>query len=173
MSPRAVLVGLPGSGKTTTGRALATRLGIEFLDTDELIERAVGRPVTQIFAEEGEAAFRAAEAQAVANALAAFDGVLALGGGAILIADTRQALVDSGVPVVLLHTSMSALVRRVGDGQGRPLLAGSPVTRLGELASQRDALYRAVAGLAVDTDGRSPDQVAAAVADLLPAARVR
>lgn len=173
MSPRVVLVGLPGSGKSSTGRALAARLEVDFVDTDELIERAVGRPVTEIFAELGEPAFRAAEAEAVASALDGFHGVVALGGGAILGAETRRVLLDSGVPVVLLHTSMSALVKRIGDGSGRPLLAGSPVSRLAELASQRDAYYRSVARLAVDTDGRTPDQVAVAIVDLLAAAQVR
>jgi shikimate kinase len=173
MSPVAVLVGLPGSGKTTTGRALAARLGVGFVDTDVLIEQATGRSVTEIFAADGEPAFRAAETQAVTAALTEVDGVLALGGGAVISPDTRRVLVDSGVPVVLLRTSLSALAQRVGDGRGRPLLAGSPTSRLADLASARDPLYRTVAGLAVDTDGRTPDQVAAAIADLLATVRAR
>lgn len=166
MSPRLVLVGLPGSGKTTVGRVLAQRLGVAFIDTDDLVVEATGRQVSQVFAEQGEAAFRSAETDAVARALEG-DAVVSLGGGAVLSRHNRQALLDSGVPVVLLHASMTVLAGRVGDGSGRPLLSGSPVTRLAELASARDGYYRAVARFAVDTDARVPEQVADAVIQVL------
>src|SRR5215467_13169981 len=103
MSPRAVLVGLPGTGKSTTGRRLAKILVVKFADSDELIEAAEQRSVATIFEESGEPAFRAAEAAAIQNAIANFDGVLSLGGGALNDPSTRVALRESGVPVVLLR----------------------------------------------------------------------
>ncbi len=90
-----MLVGLPGAGKTTSGRRLANRLGVAFVDSDALIEARAGMPVPQMFAEQGEAAFRALEADVIADALVSFDGVLSLGGGAVLDEGTRARLVGS------------------------------------------------------------------------------
>lgn len=164
MTPRAVLVGLPGAGKSSTGRRLAKILAVAFADSDELVEAAAGRTVAELFAAEGEAAFRAAERAAVLDALAGFDGVLALGGGAVGTPELRTALLSSGVPVVVLTASLAALGARVGDAATRPLLAGDPGARLAALAAEREPLYAAVATLAVDTDGRTPGQVAATIA---------
>jgi shikimate kinase len=164
MSPRAVLVGLPGAGKTTTGRRLAKMLGVGFVDSDELVVAATGRRVPEIFAESGEAAFRAAEASAIAAALREFDGVLSLGGGALTTESTRLALRESGVVVVLLRAPLGTLRTRVGTGRSRPLLADDPSARLAELASERNPLYEAAATLSVHTEHRTPGQVAAVVA---------
>jgi shikimate kinase len=164
MSPKVVLVGLPGSGKSTTGRRLAKILVVRFADSDDLIEKQTGRRVREIFAESGEVEFRRIEAAAVAAALAGFDGVLALGGGALATPATRHALAASAVPVVLLQAPLPTLIRRVGDGRTRPLLADDPATRLATLAEEREPLYRAAATLVVDTERRTPGQVAATVA---------
>ena len=161
MTPRAVLVGLPGTGKTTTGRRLAERLGVGFADSDDLVEQRAGRSVRAIFERDGEAAFREAEADVISAALTAFDGVLALGGGAILAESTRAALAVSGAPVVLLRAELSTLAARVGRAQDRPLLAGDPVGRLAALAAERAPLYENVATAVIDTDGRSAKRVAA------------
>jgi shikimate kinase len=169
VSPRAVLIGLPGTGKTTTGKCLARRLGVAFADSDQLVESRAGRNVSEIFAASGEPAFRAAEAEAITAALAGFDGVLALGGGAILAASTRRALSAAAVPVVLLRARHATLVRRVGPAVERPLLAGDPPARLAQLAAERGPLYRQVATLVVDTDARTGDQVAAAIESTLTA----
>lgn len=169
MTPRAVLVGLPGTGKTTTGRALAERLGVPFADSDDLVELRDGRTVRAIFDQDGEPAFRAAEAEVIAAALREFEGVLALGGGAILAAATRAALVTSGVPVVLLRAELATLSARVGPAQSRPLLAGNPVGRLATLAAERQPLYESIATVVVDTDHRQPQQIAVAVAESLAA----
>src|SRR5438309_8607270 len=115
MSPRALLVGLPGTGKSTTGRRLAKILDLPFADSDDLVEAAQGRTVREIFADAGEPAFRAVEAAAVAEALVGFEGVVALGGGALTTPATRAAVADSGVPVVLLRASLETLGSRVGD----------------------------------------------------------
>jgi shikimate kinase len=164
-----VLVGLPGSGKTTTGRELAARLGVAFEDSDDVIVRTAGRSVPEIFAADGEAGFRGVEAVAVADALAAFDGVLALGGGAVLTESTRRALASAGVPVVLLRTEVPELLQRLGSGRGRPLLADDVEARLRELIVERSELYRQVATVTVDTDGHTVTEVAEAIEARLPA----
>jgi shikimate kinase len=164
MTPRAVLIGLPGVGKSTTGRRLAKIFGLSFADSDDLIEAATGRTVRQLFDERGEAAFRALEAAAVDEALHTFDGILALGGGALTTESTRAALVQSAAPVVVLRARVATLLNRVGDASSRPLLAGDPAGRLRELADERTAVYAELADLAVDTDGRTTGQVAATLA---------
>jgi shikimate kinase len=164
MPPKAVLVGLPGTGKTTTGRRLAKVLAVPFADSDDLVTEVDGRDVQTIFAEAGEPAFRAAEASAVGAALVDFDGVLSLGGGALGAPQTREALIASGVPVVLLRARLATLGERVGDGRSRPLLSVSPRERLAVLARERSELYESVATFSVDTDGKTPGQVAATVA---------
>jgi shikimate kinase len=167
VSVRAVLVGLPGSGKTTAGRRLAATLNVPFADSDELIEVCAGRSVPDIFAAGGEETFRVLEARAVAAALDDFDGVLALGGGAVLSPATRAALMASPAPVVLLRTRVATLVERLGDGRGRPLLRGDLAGGLAQLAEAREALYREVATFSVDTERRSPRRVAEVIAGLL------
>jgi shikimate kinase len=167
VSPAAVLIGLPGVGKTTTGRRLAKRLGVGFEDSDRLVEQQAGASVAEVFAERGEAAFRALEAAAVVTALSDFDGVLALGGGAVADPATREALRSAGCPVVLLRASVGTLTRRVGGGEGRPLLAGDPAARLAELARARAPLYDQVKTHVVITDRRSTSRVAAEIAELL------
>jgi shikimate kinase len=163
VSPRAVLVGLSGVGKTTTGRRLARRLGVAFADSDELVEARAGRSVSEIFASAGEDAFRTAEREAIAAALSGFDGVLALGGGAVLAGSTRAALTEAAVPVVLLRADVATLARRLGPADDRPLLAADPPRRLAALAAEREALYREVATLVIDTDALSSSEVAATI----------
>jgi shikimate kinase len=167
VTPRAVLVGLPGSGKTTSGRRLANRLGVEFVDSDALVEARAGQTIGELFSEQGESAFRLLEAEVIAEALKSFDGVLSLGGGAVLDAGTRANLARSGVPVVLLRSSIRTLSRRVGDGRGRPLLADNPHAALGKLATAREPLYREVATLVVSTDRRTSSRVSAEIAERL------
>jgi len=167
MTPRVVLVGLPGTGKTTTGKRLAKILGVDFADSDDLVEASAGRSVTELFAADGEPAFRAAEAAAIQSALHAFDGVLALGGGAVVDAGTRAELQASAATVVLLHASLPTLAGRVGGGEARPLLVADPAQRLEQLAAARREAYDSVATVTVDTDGRTPSQVASHIAAVL------
>lgn len=164
MSPRVVLIGLPGTGKSATGRRLAKILAVPFADTDELVEQSTGRRVGEIFAEDGETAFRATEADTIAGALTSFDGVLSLGGGALTTAATRDRLAASGVAVVLLDAPLPTLLARIGDASSRPLLREDPPTRLAALAEERRPVYRAVATLTVDTENRTPGQIAATIA---------
>lgn len=162
--PRVVLVGLPGTGKSAAGRRLAKILAVPFADTDDLVEQATGRTVAQVFAGGGEAAFRAVEAEVVAEALASFGGVLALGGGALTTAATRERLAASGAPVALLDAPPAVLLARIGDAGSRPLLRADPAARLAALAAERDPTYRACASFTVDTENRTPGQVAATIA---------
>lgn len=164
MSPQVVLVGLPGAGKSTTGRRLAKILAVPFADSDALIEQREQRSINELFAERGEQGFRVIEAEVVAGALQTFDGVLSLGGGALTSAATRGVLAASDVPVVFLRATLDQLSQRVGDGRTRPLLTGNPEARLASLAADRAATYDEFATIVVDTDGRSPGQVAATVA---------
>lgn len=166
MTPRVVVVGMPGAGKTTTGRRLAKILALPFADSDDLVAAATGRSVVELFAERGEAVFRAAEHDAIRRALDEFDGVLSLGGGALTTQRTRSAVAGCGAPVVLLRAELATLGERVGAvaGAARPLLAGDPAARLAELVAARLPLYEEVATLTVDTDGHTSAQVAATIA---------
>ena len=156
--PRVVLVGAPGSGKTTVGALLAQAWAVEARDTDADIVAAQGRSVADLFLEEGEEHFRTLERAAVADALAGHDGVLSLGGGAVLDPGTR-ALLD-GRPVVFLRVGLSDAVKRVGLGSGRPLLLGNVRSRIKALLDERTPVYEGVASLVVETDGRTPEDVA-------------
>lgn len=161
MPPRVVLIGLPGTGKSSVGAEVARRLGVPFADSDELVTAQTGRSVTEIFAAQGEPVFRQLEAELIAEALGSFDGVLALGGGAVTTGAVRQDLVDSGVPVVLLTAGQDELLTRLAAAETRPLLAGDPAARLAELAEVRSARYAEVATGSLDTGGRSVVEVAA------------
>ena len=165
MAPVAVVVGPPGAGKTTVGRAVADLLGVPFADSDVLIEATAGKPIPEIFFDDGEPAFRALEVEAIAGALASFHGVLALGGGAILDEGTRAKLADH--TVVFLSVELTDAVKRVGLGAGRPLLSINPRATLKYLMEQRRPLYTAVASHVVATGGRTPQQIAAEVVALL------
>jgi shikimate kinase len=156
--PRCVLVGMMGAGKTTVGELVAAALGVEFRDTDADIVAAAGKPISEIFVDDGEDAFRALERETVAAALATCDGVLALGGGAILTEETRVLL--RGHTVVYLSVELADALSRVGFGAGRPVLAINPRATLKYLLDQRRPLYREVATLTVITDGRKPEEVA-------------
>ncbi|GAA4254913.1 shikimate kinase [Dactylosporangium darangshiense] len=158
MSPRAVIVGAPGAGKTTVGELLAARLGVPFRDADAVIEERAGKPIPEIFFDEGEEHFRALETATLVAELAGFDGVLALGGGAVLAEENRKAL--AGHTVVYLAVQFADAVSRVGLGAGRPLLAINPRATLKHLLDQRRPLYEAVATVTVSTDGREPEEIA-------------
>jgi shikimate kinase len=165
--PKCVLVGPMGAGKTTIGELVAKALGVEFRDTDADIEQTAGKPIPEIFIDDGEAAFRTLERAAVASALRSHDGVLALGGGAVLAEETRAVL--RGHMVVYLSVELADAVKRVGLGAGRPLLAMNPRATLKYLLDQRRPIYLEVATHTVITDGREPEEIATEVLDKLRA----
>jgi shikimate kinase len=156
--PLAVLIGPMGAGKTTVAELLATRLGVAVRDTDADVEVTAGKPVSEIFVDDGEATFRDLEREAVALALGEHLGILSLGGGAVLDERTRAAL--AGHPVVFLRVGLTDAVKRVGLGTGRPLLLGNVRARVKQLLDERTPIYESVATIVVDTDGRTPQQVA-------------
>jgi shikimate kinase len=143
MNPRVVLVGVPGSGKTTIGRQLARAMRVDFRDTDADVESSVGMSIPDIFVSLGEPAFRHLEAEAVAIALAEHDGVLSLGGGAILNSETRELLRDQ--TVVWLDIDLATAAQRVGMNKSRPLLLGNVRNTLKRLLEDRAPLYASVA----------------------------
>jgi len=167
--PLVVLLGPPGAGKSTVGALLAQRLGTTLLDTDAVIEERVGARVADIFVDRGEAYFRALEREVVLAALAEHEGILALGGGSVTNDDVRAAL--TGHCTVLLDVGLAEAVRRVGLDGARPLLLGNVRGSMRRLMDARRPLYEQVARHVVATDGRSPEDVAAEVADRLGAAR--
>ena len=165
--PVAILIGPPGAGKSTVGPLLAARLGVGFADTDDRVEAVAGKPVGDIFVDDGEQAFRALEREAVAWAVSGAGGelrggVVGLGGGAVLDPGTQQLL--AGRPVVYLATGFAALAKRVGLDRPRPLLAGNPRAMLLALLEQRLPVYEKLASITVSTDERAREEIAADVA---------
>jgi shikimate kinase len=172
IAPLAVLIGPPGSGKSTVAARLADRWSVTARDTDADVVEIDGREVSEIFIESGEAAFRALEREAVCEALTSHGGVLALGGGAILDTETQADLRDyvaSGGVVVFLNVGLATAARRVGLAQSRPLLAGSPRAAWKRLMEERRATYESLATMIVETDGLSPREIATRIAEAVGA----
>ena len=167
--PVAVLTGPPGAGKSSVGPMLARLLGVGFRDTDDDIEATAGKPVSDIFVQDGEPAFRKLEREAVAAALREHRGVLSLGAGAILDPGTQELL--AAHPVIYLETQFETSARRVGMDRPRPMLIGNPRARLRQLFEERLPIYEALATVAVPTDDYDPAEVAEEIAEKLAVPR--
>jgi shikimate kinase len=158
VTPLVVLVGPPGAGKSTVGQLVAERRGTAFRDTDTDVEAAAGERISEIFVGRGEAEFRALERDAVREALDTHDGVLALGGGAVIDETTRKLLTEHRV--VFLDVSIGDAAGRIGLNRDRPLLLGNPRAQLRTMLEERRPLYLEVATVTISTDGKGPDEVA-------------
>lgn len=165
MAPQVILIGPPGSGKSTVGSCVAGLLDAGFRDTDVDIERATKRTIPEIFFEDGEPVFRALEREAVSLAVGEHAGVLALGGGAIMDSQTEEVL--TGLPVVFLDVSLTAATPRVGLNKSRPLLLGNPRAQWLKLMGARRPIYERIARWTVNTDNRSQNEVAEEIVGLL------
>ncbi|MCV7193594.1 shikimate kinase [Mycolicibacterium brumae] len=175
MAPKAVLIGMLGSGKSTIGRRLAKALGVGFLDTDSAIVEITGRSIPEIFAADGEAGFRKIEEQVIRDALDSHDGVLSLGGGAVTTPGVRQAL--AGHTVVFLEISAGEGIRRtLRNNDNRPLLSGGDLAaKYRRLMAARTPLYRKTATVRISTSRRNPSvvvrQLVAKLQNTVPAQR--
>ena len=159
--PAVVLVGPPGAGKSSVGRLLASRLGVPFVDTDDLVKREAGKPVGDIFVEDGEQVFRELERGAVARGLEAIGlrgGVLALGSGAVLDIEVRQ-MISRGT-VVYLEAAFATVAKRSGLDRPRVVIPGNPRGMLRAMLDERRPIYAELAELTVSTDGMAPEEVA-------------
>ena len=165
--PQVILIGPPGAGKSSVGKALGRRLSMNFADTDSLIEEQSGLRVSEIFLDKGEPFFRELEREIVLRELTNFDGVLALGGGAVMNADVESALRQSLDPICFLDVSLSSAAPRIGFNRDRPLLVGNPRAKWQELMNIRRPIYESLATLTVSTDSGTPSQIAQEVADIL------
>lgn len=173
MTPRVLLIGMMGAGKSTVGDALSARLGWPYLDSDLEIIRHTGMTVPEIFAERGEASFRAEEARVLAEATTS-DGpvVVSVAGGAVLAPDNRHRIAAGGL-VVWLRAEVTTLARRVGTGTGRPLLGADPAAALARLYTERRDLYAQLADVVIDVDGQRVEDIADAIVAALAERGVR
>jgi shikimate kinase len=167
MTPRAILIGAPGAGKTTVGGILARELGCEFADSDQLVEVAHGQSVPDIFVTQGESVFREWEHLAITQAISGFGGVLSLGGGAVMNLDTARELQESNAPIFWLEVSSSVAFRRAGLSAPRPLLVGNVRANLVSLLETRTPIYESLATYRIDANTLDPQQLAQQISDLL------
>ena len=155
--PAAILIGPPGAGKTTVGALVATRLQVAFLDTDAAIEAVAGKPVGDIFIDDGEPAFRALERAAAERALAASGAVVALGSGAVLDPGIQQLL--AGQPVAYLAAGFTVVARRLGLDRPRVIIPGNPRGRLRSMLEERRPIYERLATFTVSSDDLAPEEI--------------
>ncbi len=167
--PRAILIGPPGSGKSTVGKSLAKRLKCDFVDTDAVIEADSGKKISEIFIEDGEPFFRKLEESAVSSCIQSAHGIVALGGGAVLSPLTQELLSPLRASVILLNVSISQAAPRVGFNRERPLLAVNPRQQWQLLAEKRAPIYKSLAGFEISTDSMKPQEVAEEIAKYLEA----
>lgn len=170
MKPLVVLAGPPGSGKSTVAQALSEILNVNARDTDADVERNAGKRISDIFVDDGEDAFRQLEVAAVATALTESDGIVALGGGAVMNPTTQANLEsyrEAGGLVVFLDVTLSFAAPRVGFNQARPLLLGNPRAQWKILMDARRPTYKAVSNLEILTDNRLPQEIAQEIAEHL------
>ena len=159
MAPRVILIGPMGSGKTTIGSLLAQRLGLNFRDTDHLIEEQEEKTVSQIFLDQGEDAFRAIEKRVLREELLTDGTVLSLGGGAPISIDAQSALRAISSHIIFLDISLSTVAPRIGFNRDRPLLLNNPRGQWQTLMEARRPIYEAVADTIINVDDKSEEEI--------------
>ncbi len=169
MIKKVVLIGPPGAGKSTIGKALAKEIATEFIDSDSEIERITGKKISDIFVEEGEAVFRKTEVEVVTALLDGFEGVIALGGGAPINTQIQEALTGVEYPVIFIDVSISQAANRIGFNKDRPLLLINPRQQWMNLMSERRPIYEKLASQTVNSDSQKPHEVAKLISGKLKA----
>ena len=159
MTPKLVFIGPMGAGKSTVGQAVASRMKWEFTDTDSLIELDQGKTISEIFIEDGEPHFRLVEESVVIDALSEREGVLALGGGAVMSNPVQAALKKTPAKKIFLDISLTAVSPRVGFDTARPLLMVNPRQKWTELMNSRRSIYEDLSDFTIDVSDRSVDEV--------------
>lgn len=165
---RIVLIGAPGSGKSTVGAALSRKLALDFVDTDQLIEIREGKTITDIFVVDGEPYFRAVELETLKQVLKMNNVVVSLGGGAPISEQAQQELRSSDSMVIFLDVSLATAAPRVGFNRDRPLLLGNPRAQWQALSDKRRPIYEALADVSIKVDDMSVDEIASAIEKSLP-----
>ena len=164
---RAILIGAPGAGKSTVGKALSRELSTSFLDTDAIIEEEQGCSISEIFAEKGEQGFRAIERDVVLKSLHSNKGVLSLGGGAVLDAQVQNEITESSAAVIYLCVRLNNVIARISNRGERPLIATEPEKEWLALFNQRESIYRKLATIEVSTDNKKAYEVAKELVHLM------
>jgi len=165
MTKKIVLIGPPGAGKTSIGKALSKELKLDFIDSDAEIERISGKTISEIFVDQGEAVFRKIEVETVTRILAEFEGVVALGGGAPINPEIQKVLLNSEYPVIFIDVSISQAANRIGFNKDRPLLMINPRQQWLHLMSERRPIYEKLATITVSSDNSKPAEVAKTITD--------
>lgn len=168
--PKVVLIGPPGSGKSSVGRALARITGLSHSDTDALIEAKANKKISEIFVEDGEPVFRTIEADVVAQALAEEAGVLSLGGGSVMHPATQEHLRECGALIVFLEVGIGQAAPRIGFNQDRPMLLINPRQTWLKLMEERLPIYQGLASVTFSTDSKKAQEVAEEIAEILEVA---
>ena len=164
---RAILIGAPGAGKSTVGKALSRELSTSFQDTDAIIVEEQGRSISEIFAEKGEQGFRSIEREVVLNALHSNKGVISLGGGAVLDPKVQNEITESSATVIYLSVRIGNVLARIANRGDRPLVATDPETEWIALFNLRESIYRSLANFEVSTDNKKAHEVARELVELM------
>ncbi len=169
MLKKIVLIGPPGAGKSSIGKALAKELNLNFIDSDSEIEKISHKKISEIFIEDGEPAFRLLEVDVVRKVLADFDGVISLGGGAPINKEIQEVLQDANYPVVFIDVSIAQAATRIGFNKDRPLLLVNPRQQWISLMNDRRPIYEKLASQTISSDNQKPHEVAKLISDKLKA----